>query len=317
LTNSGRNDERCGGARAIQLDAFGDGMSTAIAFQLLVAGLSTGSIYALVALGLVLAFKATGILNFAHGEFVTLGAYLGLFAGYYFALTYWPALLAAVLLCGFAGLLMERSVVRPLITAPPFTVVIATLAVGLSIKNVLRVSWQENLSTIPGTMSQTPIAVGSLSVNPQYLIVIAITFVLLGVLASFFKFSWLGIAMRAVSEDQRSARLAGINVERVLMFTFAISGGVAALAGLLLAPLTGVNIEMGWIIVKALVAAVLGGFNSLPGAVAGGLLLGLAEAFCGLFLDGVTRDFGVFGLLILALLVRPHGLFGLSQARRV
>jgi branched-chain amino acid transport system permease protein len=201
--------------------------------------------------------------------------------------------------------------------APPFTVVIATLAIGLSVKNVLRLSWQESLSTIPGTISPTPIAVGSLSVNPQYLVVIGITFLLLGLLAVFFKFSSLGIAMRAVSEDQRAARLAGINVELVLMLTFATSAGIAALAGLLLAPLTGLHIEMGWIVVKALVAAVLGGFTSLPGAVAGGLLLGLAEAFCGLFLDGVTRDLGVFGLLILVLLVRPHGLFGHLQARRV
>jgi branched-chain amino acid transport system permease protein len=292
-------------------------MSTAIAVQLFIAGLSTGSIYALVALGLVLVFKATGILNFAHGEFVTLGAYLGLFASYFFGLTYPPALLVAVLASALAGLLMERSVVRPLITAPPFTIVIATLAVGLSVKNILRLSWQENLSTIPGTISHAPIAIGTLSVNPQYLVVIAVAFGLLGVLAVFFKFSSLGIAMRAVSEDQRAARLAGINVELVLMLTFATSAGIAALAGLLLAPLTGVHVEMGWIIVKALVAAVLGGFTSLPGAVAGGLLLGLAEAFCGLFLDGVTRDLGVFGLLIFALLVRPHGLFGRSQARRV
>ena len=212
-------------------------MSIAIAFQLFIAGLSTGSIYALVALGLALVFKATGILNFAHGEFVTLGAYLGLFASYYFGLTYPPALLVAVLLSALAGLLMERSVVRPLITAPPFTVVIATLAVGLSVKNILRLSWQENLSTIPGTISHAPIAIGPLSVNPQYLVVIAVSFVLLGMLGLFFKFTSLGIAMRAVSEDQRAARLVGINVELVLMLTFATSAGMAALAGLLLAPL--------------------------------------------------------------------------------
>jgi branched-chain amino acid transport system permease protein len=291
-------------------------MSFATAFQLFIAGLSTGSIYALVALGLVLVFKATGILNFAHGEFVTLGAYLGLFAALLLGLNYPLALLLAVLGSALCGLAMERVVVRPLITAPPFTVVIATLAIGLSIKNILRLSWQQNLAIIPGTVN-TQVSIGSLSINPQYLIVIAITFALLVVLAAFFKLTPLGIAMRAVAEDRRAARLAGVNVERVLMLTFTTSAGIAALAGLLLAPLTGVHVEMGWIIVKALVAAVLGGFTSLPGAVVGGLLLGLVEAFSGVFLDGVTRDLGVFGLLILALLLRPHGLLGRSEARRV
>jgi branched-chain amino acid transport system permease protein len=291
-------------------------MTFATGFQLFIAGLSTGSIYALVALGLVLVFKATGILNFAHGEFVTLGAYFGLFAAVLLGLSYPLALLLAVLGSALVGLAMERAVVQPLITAPPFTIVIATLAIGLSIKNTLRLSWQQNLATIPGTVN-TQVAVGSLSVNPQYLIVIAVSFTLLIVLAVFFKLTPLGIAMRAVAEDRRAARLAGVNVERVLMLTFSTSAGIAALAGLLLAPLTGVHVEMGWIIVKALVAAVLGGFTSLPGAVLGGLLLGLAETFSGIFLDGVTRDLGVFGLLILALLLRPHGLLGRSEARRV
>jgi branched-chain amino acid transport system permease protein len=291
-------------------------MSFATTFQLFIAGLSTGSIYALVALGLVLVFKATGILNFAHGEFVTLGAYFGLFAAVLLGLSYPLALLLAVLGSALVGLAMERAVVRPLITAPPFTIVIATLAIGLSIKNTLRLSWQQNLAIMPGTVN-TQVSIGSLSVNPQYLIVIAVSFTLLIALAIFFKLTPLGIAMRAVAEDRRAARLAGVNVERVLMLTFSTSAGIAALAGLLLAPLTGVHVEMGWIIVKALVAAVLGGFTSLPGAVLGGLLLGLAETFSGIFLDGVTRDLGVFGLLILALLLRPHGLLGHSEARRV
>jgi branched-chain amino acid transport system permease protein len=291
-------------------------MSFATAFQLFIAGLSTGSIYALVALGLVLVFKATGILNFAHGEFVTLGAYFGLFAAVLFGLSYPLALLLAVLGSAIAGLAMERAVVRPLVNAPPFTVVIATLAIGLSVKNILRLSWQQNLAIIPGTVN-TQIAIGPLSVNPQYLIVIALSFTLLIALALFFKLTPLGIAMRAVAEDRRAARLAGINVERVLMLTFTTSAAMAAVAGMLLAPLTGVHVEMGWIIVKALVAAGLGGFTSLPGAVLGGLLLGLMEAFSGLLLDGVTRDLGVFGLLILALLLRPQGLLGRSEARRV
>lgn len=291
-------------------------MSLATAFQLFIAGLSTGSIYALVALGLVLVFKATGILNFAHGEFVTLGAYFGLFAALLFGLSYPLALLLAVLGSALAGLAMERAVVRPLITAPPFTIVIATLAIGLSIKNVLRLSWQQNLAIIPGTVNRQ-VSIGALTVNAQYLIVIAISSALLVALALFFKLTPLGIAMRAVAEDRRAARLAGVRVDRVLMLTFTTSAGIAAVAGVLLAPLTGVHVEMGWIIVKALVAAVLGGFTSLPGAVLGGLLLGLAEAFSGVFLDGVTRDLGVFALLILALLLRPQGLLGRSEARRV
>jgi branched-chain amino acid transport system permease protein len=292
-------------------------MSVEIGLQLLIAGLSTGSIYALVALGLVLAFKGTGVLNFAQGELVTLGAYIALFLGTFARLPYPWVFVLTLLSAGAFGIALERGLIRPLADAPAFTVVIATLAVGLMIKNVLRLSWQENVSTIATPFGDAPLAIGALRVNPQYLWVIGCSIALMVVLALFFRSSLTGKAMRAVAQSQVAARLMGIRVGRMFALTFAISSVVAAAAGVLVAPLIGIHAEMGGVIIKAFVAAILGGFHSLIGAVIGGLLLGVLEAFGGAYFGGVFKETAAFTLLILILLARPHGLFGRPEARRV
>lgn len=292
-------------------------MSLEIGLQLAIAGLSIGSIYALVALGLVLAFKGTGVLNFAQGELVTLGAYIALFLGTFARLPYHWAFLLTLLSAGVFGVVLERGLIRPLAHAPAFTVVVATLAVGLMIKNVLRLVWQENVSTIATPFGDAPLAIGALRVNPQYLWVIGCSVGLMAVLAVFFRSSLTGKAMRAVAQNQVAARLMGIPVGRMFALTFAISTVVAAAAGVLVAPLIGIHAEMGGVIIKAFVAAILGGFHSPVGAVVGGMLLGLLEAFGGAYFGGIFKETVAFTLLILILLARPHGLFGRAEARRV
>lgn len=292
-------------------------MSSDVALQLLIAGLSTGSIYALVGLGLVLAFKGTGILNFAQGEFVAFGAYTALFLTVYTELPFAAVILLTLVIAGAFGALVERAVLRPLANAPVFTVVIATLAVGLIIKSTLPLVWQETVSTLPSPFIRITIALGDIRINMQYLWVIACSLVIVGTLMVFFAWTRLGKAMRAVAQNRDAARLMGIPVSRVFSLTFAISALSGAAAGILIAPLVGVEAQMGNIIIKGFVAAILGGFTSLAGAVIGGLVIGVAEAFGGAFFGGVFKNVTAFVLLVIILLVRPHGILGKAEARRV
>ena len=292
-------------------------MAYAVEIQLLIAGLSSGSIYALVALGLVLAFKGTGILNFAQGELVTLGAYTALFFSAVMKLPYWQVVLLTLATAALFGAALERGLIRPLMRAPAFTIVVATLAIGLMIKNALRLSWQESVSTIPSPFAGALIRIGEININPQYLWVIGCSVVIMGLLALFFRRSLLGKAMRAVAQNQEAARLMGIRVSRVFSGTFALSTALAALAGILVAPLIGIHAEMGTVVLKGFVAAILGGFTSLGGCVVGGLLLGVLETLGGAYFGGTFKDTAAFGLLMLILLLRPHGLFGRAEARRV
>ncbi|MBM3573664.1 MAG: branched-chain amino acid ABC transporter permease, partial [Alphaproteobacteria bacterium] len=190
-------------------------MTLPIALQLFIAGLSTGSIYALVGLGLVLVAKGTGVLNFAQGEMVTLGAYTALMLSLFTPLPYAGVFLGTVLIAGMVGYAIERGLLRPLIRAPAFTVVIATLAIGLMIKNALRLGWQETVSALPTPFSSAPILLGPVRVNPQYLWVIGCSLLLMAVLALYFRTSRLGKAMRAVAQNQDAARLMGIPVGRI------------------------------------------------------------------------------------------------------
>jgi branched-chain amino acid transport system permease protein len=292
-------------------------MTTSIVIQLLVAGLSTGSIYALVGLGLVLAFKGTGILNFAHGELVALGAYVALFLTASLHLPYWQVLILSLLIMALIGAGYERILIRPLMHAPSFTVVVATMAIGLMIKNALRFSWQEAVATLPSPLDNIVVRIGEVKINPQYLWIICCSILITVLLALFFRKNLTGKALQAVAQNQEAARLMGIRVSLVFPLTFAISSMLAALAGILFSPIIGIQPEMSSIILKGFVAAILGGFSSLPGCVVGGILLGILETFGGAFIGGTFKDVTAFVILMAVLLFRPNGIFGKAEARRV
>ncbi len=292
-------------------------MTVSIIIQLLVAGLSTGSIYGLVALGLVLAFKGTGILNFAHGELVALGAYVALFLTAYFHLPYWQVLLLSLFIMALIGAAFERVLIKPLMRAPSFTIVVATMAISLMIKNALRLSWQEMIATLPSPLDDMSFRIGDVNINPQYLWIICCSIIITALLALFFRKNLTGKALQAVAQNQEAARLMGIRVSVVFPLTFAISSVLAALAGILYGPLVGIQPEFGSIIMKGFVAAILGGFNSLLGVVVGGLILGVLETFGGAFIGGTFKDITAFVILMTVLLLRPNGLFGKAEARRV
>jgi branched-chain amino acid transport system permease protein len=289
-------------------------MTWRIALQLALSGLSVGSIYAIVALSLAIPFKASRVLNFAQGELVTLGAYLALVLASY-GLPY-PVMVPATLLIAAAfGVVVERLLIRFIVGAPEFTLVIATFALGLIIRALIRIHWQDNVFFLPAPYAGPAFAAGPLRINPSYLVIIGCTAALVALLVLFFQRTRLGKAMRAVAYNQTAARLMGISVNTVSRSAWALSAAIGALAGLLLAPVIGITPELGHLIVKALVAAVIGGFGSLGGAVFGGLLLGVLETYAGALFGAALKEIIPFAILIVILLIRPQGLWGVTHAR--
>ena len=291
-------------------------MTWRIILQLALSGLSIGSIYALVGLALVLPFKASGIVNFAQGEIVTFGAYLALILSG-FGLPYLAVVPLVLVGAAMFGMATERLLIRPIANQPEFTLVIVTFAIGFVIKAAIRLHWQDNTFSIDAPFVGPPLVLGALRLNPAYLVFILSTVVVVAALFLFFGYSKFGKAMRATALDPIAAKLMGIRIGSVFSAAWALSTMLGAFVGLLLAPVIGINPEIGHLILKGLVAAVIGGFSSLGGAVVGGLLLGLLETYAGAFFGATFKNLVPFGMLILLLLLRPQGLAGASSVRRV
>ena len=291
-------------------------MSFALLAQLAIAGVSVGSIYALVALAIVLPFKASGVLNFAQGEVVTVGAYAALVLTQ-LALPYPLVLLGVVVLGALGGVVMERLLIRPIVAAPEFTLVIATFAIGLLIKGVISLRFGDSPASVDGPFGSEPLLAAGLRFNPTSLWILACTAAVTLAVLAFFRHARLGKAMRAVSANPEAALLMGIRVGTVYRWSWAISTAIGTLAGLLVAPLVGVNPELGQLILRGLLAAVIGGFTSIGGAVLGGLAVGLIETYAGVLVGSAFKNVMPFVLLMLLLTLRPQGLFGAADAKRV
>jgi branched-chain amino acid transport system permease protein len=291
-------------------------VSSTLALQLAVAGLSVGAIYALVALAIVIPFKSSGVLNFGQGEIVTFGAYAALVLTQ-LALPY-PIVLLGVAVVGAAGgMIIERLLIRPIVKAPEFTLVIATFAIGLLIKGALSIRFGDSPNTIDGPFGSDPIVAAGLRINPTALWIFACMALVTLLVIAFLRHTRLGKAMRAVSVNAEAARLMGIRVERVYRWSWGISTAIGALAGLLVAPLIGINPEVGQLILRGLLGAVIGGFTSIGGAVVGGLAVGLIETYSGVLIGSTFKNLVPFILLMVLLLFRPQGLFGAPDVQRV
>jgi branched-chain amino acid transport system permease protein len=291
-------------------------MTVTLALQLAIAGISVGSIYALVALAIVIPFKASGVFNFAQGEIVTFGAYAALILTQ-LALPY-PIVFAGVLAIGLVGgMLIERTLIRPIVKAPEFTLIIATFAIGLLIKGMLALRFGDSPAALDGPFGTDPLLLAGLRFNPTSVWIFACTLLVTFAVIGFFRYTRLGTAMRAVSISPEAARLMGIKVETVYRWSWAISTAIGTLAGLLVAPLIGINPEIGQLILRGLLAAVIGGFTSIPGALIGGLAVGLIETFAGVIVGSTFKNLVPFLLLMLLLVVRPQGLFGTAEIKRV
>ena len=287
--------------------------------QVLIGGISQGCIYGLIALGFVLIYKATETVNFAQGELMMLGAFLGLTGTVIIGLPYWvavPAALAAMALC---GLLIERATLRPILGQPAFSVVMVTIGLGYVMRGVVTMipAWSTETHTLPTPYSGELVRMGVLVVGSEQIAIVTTTAVLCAALFLFFRFTRVGIAMQASSQNQLAAYYMGIPVRRLNGLIWAISAAVAACAGILLAPITFVHSNMGFIGLKAFPAAVVGGFGSLPGAIVGGLVIGLVESFAGVYLPEGFKDVAAYVVVLAMLAVRPNGLFGETMRKKV
>jgi branched-chain amino acid transport system permease protein len=284
--------------------------------QLIVSGITSGSIYALIALGFVVIFKATDILNFAQGEFVMIGAYFWLLIHSTFDFPYPFIFLITLGMAAVLGVIIEFTVSRPLLNAPHMSVVFATVAVGIILRGLVRWIWGPFYYPFPRLFSIKPVTIFGASVTPQNLWNIVIVLVLMFAFYFFFKFTKMGKAMRATAQNREAASLMGIRVKTVFSMTWAISAMMGAVAGCLLAPMVTANPDMGWVIIKAFAASILGGFGSIPGAIFGGFLLGIIENLAGGYISTAFKDVAAFLVIITILVVMPAGLFsGISKKR--
>jgi branched-chain amino acid transport system permease protein len=289
--------------------------------QLVLNGLVVGSIYSLVALGFVIIFKASGVLNFAQGEFLLLGAYV------FLAISSAHAPIGAALLLTFAfsailGILLERLVLRPLIGEPIISVIMVTLGLSSVLRAIVQGIWGTDTRPLPSVFSLDPIQLGPLPIARGYLYSAACVAVLLVVLTLFFKFARPGIAMRATADSQQVALSMGISVRRIFALSWSIAAVVSAVGGILLATMRGgVDGSLAILGLKVLPAVIVGGLDSIGGAILGGLLIGVLENLSGGYLDpvfgGGVKEVAPFVALVLILMVRPYGFFGKVRIERV
>ena len=285
--------------------------------QVLITGLGQGCLYGLIALGFVLIYKATEIVNFAQGDLMMMGAFFALTYVGILGLPFWPGLVLAMATMGVFGYLMDRVVVRVMIGESQIAVMILTISIGFILRAAAAAIWGADVQRLEAPYSGKMARLHGLVIGQEYLYVIAGTLVLSLVLFLFFRFASLGIAMQAASQNQRAAYYVGIPVKRVFSVVWAISAMVAAAAGALMAPISLVSPEMGFLGIKAFAAAVIGGFGSLPGAVLGGLIVGGAEQMAGVYLPAGFQEIMAYLILFLVLAVRPAGLFAQVRQKKV
>ena len=279
----------------------------------LIHGLMMGSIYVLVALGMVLIYGVMHVVNFAHGVLFTLGGYFGHFFYTHFIDSYLIATMLSVLTLGMVGVLLERGVFRPL-NGNLRNQVIASLGLILALENLVVALWGPNALQWRIPTFDRQLQIGELRLSVHHLGIIAVTSVLVTALGLYLKFTRFGTAIRATSQSQEAARVVGIPVQRVQWTTFAIGCMLAGIGGALVGPLFLVFPQMGDVpLVKGLAGILLGGMGSVPGAVVGGLILGVTESVSTLLLPTDYRDSIAFLVMIGILLLRPQGLFGLRM----
>jgi branched-chain amino acid transport system permease protein len=282
-----------------------------------VSGLATGCVYALIALGFVLIFKATDVVNFAQGEFVMISGFISYTLLIKLGLPYWLVFLVTIVLSGFMGVILERLVVRPIMDAPIFSIVIATIGASTVMRSSAGIIYGYDVLPLPTIFSKDPMRFGVLNVTAMDFGVIGFSLLIMLALYLFFKLTKTGTAMRATAQSQTAARLMGVSVRRIFSLTWAISAAVGGVAGVLIAPIIYLDPNLGFIGVKAFAGAILGGFGSMPGAIVGGMLLGVIENLSGYFFNAGIKQVSTYVLLILVLVVRPIGLFGTAPVRKV
>ncbi|MCF8151340.1 MAG: branched-chain amino acid ABC transporter permease [Sulfuritalea sp.] len=294
--------------------------------QLIVSGAAIGCIYALIALGFVLIYKATETVNFAQGDLMMIGGFIGLSAMTLIGMPFWLAFLVTIAAMSLVGMGTERLVLRPLLGQPAFTVVMVTIGLGYLARGLVTMIpyWGTETHALPVPYKDEVIWIGgepgsndALVLSVEHLVIILATVALVALLFVFFRYTRLGIAMQATSQNQLAAFYMGIPVRRVNMMVWGLSAAICGVAGLLLAPITFIHANMGFIGLKAFPAAVVGGFGSIPGALVGGLVIGIVESLSGFYLPEGFKDVAAYVVVLIMLVVKPNGLFGDNLTKKV
>ncbi len=287
--------------------------------QLIVSGLANGCVYGLIALGFVMIYKATEAVNFAQGDFMMFGAFicLGLTNSEYMGLNFWLAVPIAIVAMGALGYAVDRSVIRQMFGQSQVAIVILTIALGFILRFVAGTIWSHEPVSLETPFAGQSVRFGGVVLGINEILIIVVTVILTILLFFFFSKTKLGVAMQASSQNQLAAYYMGIPVKRIQSLVWALSGALAAVAGILFAAKGAIEPNIGLLGIKAFAAAAIGGFGSLPGALVGGLIIGVVEQVASRY--GITglSQIAPYALLLLVLIVRPGGLFSQTQKKKV
>ncbi len=285
--------------------------------QVILSGLATGSIYALVALGLALIYNTTEHVNFAQGEMSMVSAFIGFTFFHSAGFSLPMAFLLTLAVSAVLGIIVERLVIRPAMRAPHFNIFIITLVLSIVLKSLAGFVWSHDDFPYPSIFPNETIKVGNATIDMISIGNIGTTVILMLMLFIFFKYTRYGTAMRAVSHSQNAALLMGISVKQSFSITWAISFVVAAVAGILMAPVVFLSTHMGMVVINGFAAAILGGWGSIPGSIIGGMLLGIIDNVAPLYLPSQIKNVGPFMVIFIVLVIRPKGIMGVERLAKV
>jgi branched-chain amino acid transport system permease protein len=292
-------------------------MDWAYLFEISLTGIASGGLYALAALAFVMVYKATRVVNIAIGEMLMVGAYLFFTFSATFALPLWLAIPASVLGAGLLGAVIERTMIRPLLGEPPISVFMVTVGLASVLVGLVEMIWTADQRRLPEFMPNTPVMVGEAFLAPKVFYGSVIAVVLIAAVLLVFRFWRGGVALRATASDPAAAYSMGINVPRVFSLAWVVSAMIAAVSGIIVGSIGGISSSMGVFGLSVLVVVIVGGLDSVLGALVGGLFIGLVEALAGAYLGGEYKLLATFIVLVVVLMIRPYGLFGTHEIERL
>jgi len=285
--------------------------------QLIASGIPAGVMYSLVALCIVLIHNGTNVVHFGYGDQIAFAAYLVVIAQTFIGAPLWVAIVSSIVISAIFGLFIYAAILAPLRRAPLLVQIIATLAIGTALREGMRAFMGPDPWPFPALVSPKIFDLGGVFVTSANIAAVAIAMVITVALFLFFKFSKYGQAIIAACENAKGASIVGISVSKVFAGIWIVASVIAAISAILMAPVVTLSPEMGLIGIKGFCAAILGGFASLPGAIVGGILLGLIETAAGYYISTAAKDVVAYGVLIAVVIFRPQGLFGKAQLKKV
>lgn len=286
-------------------------------FSLLVDGLSVGSVYALVAIGLVMLAQSTGTINFAHGDFMMFSTFVAYALLVQLKLPFEVALVGAMVFAAFLGFIVERLIIHNLIGGPMAALIMATLGVSYILQGIAKEIWSDNIFRFPELFPGDYIQVGSARISPQSIGIIASTLVVISLLYLFMNRTKTGTALRALSQNRQAALLMGVRVSRMFSISWIVGSVLASLAGILLAPTLFLSTGMGNITFTGIIAAIIGGIDNMYGAIIGGYILGVVSSILPIFIPTELQGIIPFVLLMIVLFIRPTGIIGKRIVKKV